>query len=112
MCPAQLARSRQPRPRWLGRQRQGWQRRRVEASVRRMAGREPSMEDILASIKKVIAEEKDMRSAPVQPEAAPAGQLIDDDEVLELHEPLAPPMDLGPPLVDQQAAETSRHSLE
>ena len=75
-------------------------------------GREPSMEDILASIKKVIAEEKDMRSAPVQPEAAPAGQLIDDDEVLELHEPLAPPMDLGPPLVDQQVAETSRHSLE
>ena len=28
------------------------------------SGREPSMEDILASIKKVIAEEKELRVAP------------------------------------------------
>jgi cell pole-organizing protein PopZ len=75
-------------------------------------GREPSMEDILASIKKVIAEEKDMRTAPAQPEASPAEQPTEDDDVLELHEPLAPPMDLGPPLIDQQVAETSRQSLE
>ena len=76
-------------------------------------GREPSMEDILASIKKVIAEEKDMRtSAP--PPAAPQEPLAEDndDEVLELDEPLAPPLDLGPPLIDEGIAETSRHSLE
>jgi uncharacterized protein len=77
-------------------------------------GREPSMEDILASIKKVIAEEKDLRTSPVEPaqEPADAAPETDEDDVLELAEPLAPPMDLGPPLVDQEVAETSRHSLE
>ena len=79
-------------------------------------GREPSMEDILASIKKVIAEEKELRAsaAPVDavedeplPEEASA-----DDEVLELNEPLAPPVDLGPPLVDEDIAGQSRHALE
>ena len=73
-------------------------------------GREPSMEDILASIKKVIAEEKDLRTAsrPLEDALPEEG----DDEVLELDEPLAPPADLGPPLVDQQVAESSRHALE
>jgi cell pole-organizing protein PopZ len=78
------------------------------------AGREPSMEDILASIKKVIAEEKDLRTSPAeaaQPSPEDTPEQADDD-VLELAEPLAPPMDLGPPLVDQDVAETSRHSLE
>jgi cell pole-organizing protein PopZ len=76
-------------------------------------GREPSMEDILASIKKVIAEEKDLRIAPAPPEAAPVPpEEPPQDDVLELSEPLAPPMDLGPPLIDQQVAETSRQSLE
>ena len=75
-------------------------------------GREPSMEDILASIKKVIAEEKDLRTMlPVAAQPA-EGPSADEDDVLELAEPLAPPMDLGPPLVDQQVAETSRHALE
>ncbi|MBA2466233.1 MAG: DUF2497 domain-containing protein [Sphingomonas sp.] len=77
-------------------------------------GREPSMEDILASIKKVIAEEKDLRTAagqPEPPEVSPADEPHEED-ILELAEPLAPPMDLGPPLVDQHVAETSRHSLE
>ena len=83
-------------------------------------GREPSMEDILASIKKVIAEEKEMRTAvpPVQtvsdtplPDAsAPDFEL--DDEVLELNDPLAPPADLEPPLVDEQVAGHSRQSLD
>jgi cell pole-organizing protein PopZ len=79
-------------------------------------GREPSMEDILASIKKVIAEEKEMRTAvqPAQAVAdAPLPQGSDsDDDVLELDEPLAPPGDLGPPLIDEQVAGHSRHSLE
>jgi cell pole-organizing protein PopZ len=77
--------------------------------------REPSMEDILASIKKVIAEEKDLRTAAPPPEAPAAEQPPEeaaDDDVLELSEPLAPPMDLGPPLLDQTVAQASRHSLD
>src|SRR5688572_24513774 len=77
-------------------------------------GREPSMEDILASIKKVIAEEKDQRTSGPPPSEPQMEARADegDDEVLELDEPLAPEVDLGPPLVDQTVAETSRHSLE
>ena len=78
-------------------------------------GREPSMEDILASIKKVIAEEKDMRAAaPAMPQPEPEQDTLPEDsveEVLELDEPL-PPVDLGPPLIDQDVADTSRQSLE
>ncbi|HXS49318.1 MAG TPA: DUF2497 domain-containing protein [Sphingomicrobium sp.] len=79
-------------------------------------GREPSMEDILASIKKVIAEEKELRAA-----AAPVDSVEDEplpeevsaeEDVLELNEPLAPPIDLGPPLIDEDVAGQSRHALE
>ena len=80
-------------------------------------GREPSMEDILASIKKVIAEEKDLRTATRPESAEPQAEDAlpedsEEEEVLELDEPLAPPLDLGPPLVDQDVAQTSRSSLE
>ncbi len=77
-------------------------------------GREPSMEDILASIKKVIAEEKDLRtSAPATPHLQEDALPEDGEgEVLELDEPLVPPVDLGPPLLDEAVADTSRHSLE
>ncbi|MEO7787512.1 MAG: hypothetical protein ABIR77_06795, partial [Sphingomicrobium sp.] len=76
--------------------------------------REPSMEDILASIKKVIAEEKELRAA-----APPPLPLGDDDDVLELDEPVmmaAPevrrePVDLGPPLTSEQAVDSSRQRL-
>ncbi len=67
------------------------------------------MEDILASIKRVIAEEKEIRSAipPVSEEEA------EEEDVLELDEELAaPPVDLGPPLVDEQIAGGSRARLE
>ncbi len=79
-------------------------------------GREPSMEDILASIKKVIAEEKDLRTS-VQSERATADEplleeVAGDDDVLELNEPLAPSTDLGPPLVDEKVAGHSRQSLD
>ena len=75
-------------------------------------GREPSMEDILASIKKVIAEEKELRTA-VTVQSSQADELPEEqDDVLELDEPLAPEVDLGPPLVDESAIETARHSLE
>ncbi len=79
------------------------------------AGREPSMEDILASIKKVIAEEKEMRAAPAPAAAAedaPAAAEIADDDVLELEEMLAPPAELGPPLIDENVAGQSRQALE
>ncbi|MFL6765817.1 MAG: DUF2497 domain-containing protein [Sphingomicrobium sp.] len=81
------------------------------------SGREPSMEDILASIKKVIAEEKELRSSvqpvdSVEDEPLPEESSGSDEDVLELDQPLAPAMDLGPPLVDEQAAGKSRQALE
>jgi len=80
-----------------------------------MASREPSMEDILASIKKVIAEEKELRAGvrpeTVEDEVVPE-EMSADDDVLELDEPLAPLADLGPPLIDDQVAGQSRHALE
>ena len=79
-------------------------------------GREPSMEDILASIKKVIAEEKELRSATrpldtIEDEPLPE-EVSAEDDVLELNEPLAPAVDLGPPLVDDEVAGQSRQALE
>jgi len=80
-------------------------------------GREPSMEDILASIKKVIAEEKELRTSgepieSVEDEPLPEESSAAEDDVLELDQPLAPPMDLGPPLIDEQVAGDSRQKLE
>jgi cell pole-organizing protein PopZ len=80
-------------------------------------GREPSMEDILASIKKVIAEEKEQRTTAPSAEAMEEAPLPEEsaeaeDDVLELDEPLAPPADLGPPLLDEGAAGHSREALE
>jgi len=75
------------------------------------AARDPSMEDILASIKRVIAEEKEIRAAAPPPVRAPA-----EDDILELEDVvednLAPPIDLGPPLIEDEVADTSRLMLE
>ena len=76
---------------------------------------EPSMEDILASIKRVIAEEKEIRAA-----APPPGTLQEDeeedvlelDEGMEIHEAPPVPADLGPPLIEEQVADSSRQRLE
>ena len=92
-----------------------------------MAGREPSMEDILASIKKVIAEEKELRSgqAPMSSEPQPVTVSInappepeepEHADVLELEEAVVeemhlPDVDLGPPLISEDAAEASRARL-
>jgi cell pole-organizing protein PopZ len=78
------------------------------------AGREPSMEDILASIKKVIAEEKELRTAVEAAEDSRSSDEESEDDVLELDEPVEQPApaDLGPPLLDEDTAETTRHSLE
>ena len=75
------------------------------------------MEDILASIKKVIAEEKELRTGAasvdaVEDEPLPEDSSSADDDVLELDEPLAPPADLGPPLLDEDVAGHSREALE
>ena len=79
--------------------------------------REPSMEDILASIKKVIAEEKELRTSTVSTrlsdaEAPLPEEIGTDDDVLELDEPLAPAADLGPPLLDEKSAGHTREALE
>ena len=81
-----------------------------------MQSREPSMEDILASIKRVIAEEKELRAAVPPAPAIPD----DDDDVLELDESMTeaepqahePPAELGPPLLDEQAAGSTRDRFE
>jgi uncharacterized protein len=71
------------------------------------------MEDILASIKRVIAEEKEIRAAapPALPEMADDEEdVLELDEIVEEH--VAPPIDLGPPLLEENAADTSRQKLE
>jgi len=73
------------------------------------------MEDILASIKRVIAEEKELRAAVPPP--SPEAEDLDDD-VLELDQSMAAepaaeaPLELGPPLLDEDAADTSRQKLD
>jgi cell pole-organizing protein PopZ len=73
------------------------------------------MEDILASIKKVIAEEKELRTA-VEAVEEPREEADSEagDDVLELDEPIESPptADLGPPLLDDQMAQTTRHTLD
>ena len=78
-----------------------------------MQPREPSMEDILASIKRVIAEEKELRSAVPPAPSMPEEQ----DDVLELDESMEESspearVELGPPLLDEQAAGTTRERLD
>jgi len=79
-------------------------------------GREPSMEDILASIKKVIAEEKELRGAADMATHGPGleSQQAEEEQedVLNLDQPIGARVDLGPPLLDEQGAETARHSLD
>ena len=76
-------------------------------------GREPSMEEILASIKKVIAEDKDARSGETAVEQ-PRHDFEErqEDDVLELSDELAPKADIGPPLLDAAAAGATRSALD
>src|SRR4030095_1772325 len=81
-----------------------------------MAGaREPSMEDILASIKRVIAEEKEIRAVTASSVAEGLGEdkgedVLELDETMEARPP--PAVDLGPPLLESDAADESRQKLE
>ncbi len=70
------------------------------------------MEDILASIKRVIAEEKEFRERDPEPVAAQEEPSVED--VLELDESMeaAPPLAPGPVLMDEDVAGTSRAKLE
>src|SRR5262245_26799246 len=76
--------------------------------------REPSMEDILASIKRVIAEEKEIRAAA--PPSSAEDEDAESEDILELDEtmeaPVPPPVDLGPPLLEEDVADESRSMLE
>jgi hypothetical protein len=71
------------------------------------------MEDILASIKRVIAEEKEIRAVTAESlaeEAGEGGDVLELDESMEAPEPA--PVDLGPPLLENGAADESRQKLE
>ena len=70
------------------------------------------MEDILASIKKVIAEEKELRTVVPPAAQEPAEPDEAEEDVLELDEPVLPAVDLGPPLLDDSAIGHSREALE
>jgi cell pole-organizing protein PopZ len=76
-------------------------------------GREPSMEEILASIKKVIAEDKDARTSETAAEQ-PRHDFEEkaEDDVLELSDELAPKADIGPPLLNAAAAGATRSALD
>ena len=70
------------------------------------------MEDILASIKRVIAEEKEIRAAAPPPGTVEEEDVLELDEDMEIHEAPPVPADLGPPLIEEQVADTSRQRLE
>jgi len=91
------------------------------------ASNEPSMEEILSSIKRIIAEDSEAAMAPpkqrraARPLADPVPQVeaAHEDEVLELTdaidsgaaEPVSPPPAAKPALVSDATAEASRNSL-
>jgi cell pole-organizing protein PopZ len=76
-------------------------------------GREPSMEEILASIKKVIAEDKDARAGETAVEQPRHDfEESQEDDVLELSDELAPKADIGPPLLNAAAAGATRSALD
>ena len=74
--------------------------------------RDPSMEDILASIKRVIAEEKELRAA-VPPPTPEVEDVLELDHPVEVEATPQPPVvELGEPLLDTDAADSSRSRLE
>ena len=69
------------------------------------------MEDILASIKRVIAEEKGLRAALPAESIAAAEAAGEEDDVLELDQPLGVALN-EPALLDEGAAGHSRQAFE
>ncbi|MFL9842241.1 DUF2497 domain-containing protein [Sphingomonas sp. ST-64] len=72
---------------------------------------EPSMEDILSSIKRIIAEEGDaaVASRPRRPARPTQPAPVDDDEILELREPV--PSEAAQPEPRRAPRETPRVDL-
>jgi hypothetical protein len=68
---------------------------------------EPSMEDILASIKKVIAEDGRVNGSRPARAARPEAPRASDDDVLELSDPVTE----ADGLISSDVAEASRQSL-
>jgi uncharacterized protein len=68
---------------------------------------EPSMEEILASIKQVIADDGRAAGRPAR-RTRPAEVPPPEEDVLELSDPIGEP---APPLVSENAAAASRQSL-
>lgn len=89
---------------------------------------EPSMEDILSSIKRIISEEAEpapraKRPGPRAVPTPPPHVDLDDDEVLELSDPVieptvravhtpSKPQPAPEPIVSRQAAEATRGALD
>ncbi|HEY0627437.1 MAG TPA: DUF2497 domain-containing protein [Allosphingosinicella sp.] len=69
--------------------------------------RDLSMEEILASIKRVIAEETPPPAPERRGRAARAEPVREEEDVLELSDPIPAP----PPLMSENAAEASRSKL-
>lgn len=77
---------------------------------------EPSLEEILASIKKVIAEDnrKPRRAPPQRPAPAPARQAAPVDDILELTDSVEPEPAAEPeeaPLISRAGEQSMRKSL-
>ena len=77
---------------------------------------EPSLEEILASIKKVIAEDnrKPRRAPPQRPAPAPARQAAPVDDILELTDSVEPEPAAEPeeaPLISRAGEQSMRESL-
>jgi len=69
---------------------------------------DPSMEEILASIKRVIAEDGRAAASVARPARRPAGEAeAGDEDVLELDDPVSE----GPALLSDDAASASRERL-
>ncbi|UYY78125.1 DUF2497 domain-containing protein [Sphingomonas sp. R1] len=91
------------------------------------ASSEPSMEEILASIKRIIADDepgafargRSLRAVP-EPEPEPDAEDPLAEDVLELSEPIVPPSTEAPvvaptvvdPILSDRVAEASREKLE
>ena len=60
----------------------------------------------------MIAEDKSARALPEPVSEAEESVEQGEEDVLELEDTLAPPADLGPPLLDESVASVSRSALE
>jgi len=70
---------------------------------------EPSMDEILSSIKRIIADDDRIRPAAKRPTKAPRSD--DDDEILELTETAADDESAEEVLLDDNKAQSLRHSF-